>query len=162
MFVFREPLHPKLGAIFVWSNCRHRGMQSFQQKKWLLSCTVVNKLYPLRYSSAEFLNPAWLLLLITFRSIQNISCHHYAQELVLCVHLCRSNFYWLFISIFSMSNLVSSHQEQSKVASGVRRSLSQVFLPTIWNSPQGWSQQELPARIFGAVLDLELETSWSN
>lgn len=45
-------------------------MQSLQQKKWLLSYMVVSKLHPLRCLSAEFLNPAWLLLFITFNSIK--------------------------------------------------------------------------------------------
>lgn len=69
---------------------------------------AVSKRDSLRCFCAEFLNPAWSLLLISFNSIKKISCFHHVQKPVLCDHFCRNNFYWLFISIFSVPNLVTS------------------------------------------------------
>lgn len=105
-FVFKKPLHPKLNSeqslhevIAGTGECSLSSRTSDCCLGWQWANDTLWGGF-----SAECLNPAWSLL---FNSIKNISCHHYIQKTVLCDHFCRNEFYWLFISIFSVSNMVS-------------------------------------------------------
>lgn len=102
------------------------------------------------------------LLLIFFNYIKpSPNCLTCVQKTVLHDCFRISCFHWLFISIILMPDLVNSAAGSVWGGMWSEQILHSGCSSTIWNRPQGQSQQELPVGAFRAIPDLHLQTSCS-